>query len=122
MEFVAPNFNSSSSSSDEELLDEIDAKHKIAVQATIACVNTWELFTPTELEEGGGQFVDLNIGVRDVLTTMQAMLGLFKSLANFNLIEFKELVQLVVPTIIAHVRSTKEPHRISEPPSKLTAE
>jgi hypothetical protein len=85
MEFVAPNFDSSSSSSDEELLDEIDAKHQIALQATIACVNAWELFTPMELEEGGGQSVDLNIGVRDILTTMQVTLGLFKSLANFNL-------------------------------------
>ncbi len=31
MEFVAPSFDSSSSSSDEELLDEIDAEHQIAV-------------------------------------------------------------------------------------------
>jgi hypothetical protein len=63
MEFVAPSFDSSSSSSDEELLDEIDSEHQIAMQATIACVNTWEFFTPTELEEGGGQYVDPNIGV-----------------------------------------------------------
>jgi hypothetical protein len=63
MEFVAPSLDySSSSSSDKELLDEIDAEHQIAVQAVIACVNTWEFFTPMELEEGGGQFVDLNIG------------------------------------------------------------
>jgi hypothetical protein len=59
MEFVASNFDSSSSSNKEELLDEIDAKHQIAMQATIACVNVCELFTPMELEEGGGQFVDL---------------------------------------------------------------
>ncbi len=119
MEFIAPNFDSSSASSDEELLDKVDAKHQIAMQATIACVNAWEFFTPTELEEGGGQFVDPSIGVWDVLTTMQASLGLFKSLANFNLIMFKELVQLVVPTIIGHVRSTGELHRISKRLSKL---
>jgi len=35
----------------------------IMVQATIACVNTWEFFTSMELEEGEGQSVDLNIGV-----------------------------------------------------------
>jgi len=63
MEFVVPSLDSSSSSSDKELLDEIDAKHQIAVQAIITCVNTWEFFTSMELEKGGGQFVDLNIGV-----------------------------------------------------------
>jgi len=85
MEFVVSSFDTNSSSNNKELLDEIDAKHQIALQATIACVNAWELFTPMELEEGGGQSVDLNIGVRDILTTMQVTLGLFKSLANFNL-------------------------------------
>jgi len=50
MEFVAPSFDSSSSSSNEELFDEIDVEHQIAVQATITCVNTWEFFTPTKLE------------------------------------------------------------------------
>jgi len=63
MEFVVPTFDSSSSNSDKELLDEIDVEHQIVVQATIACVNAWEFFTPMKLEEGGGQFVDLNIGM-----------------------------------------------------------
>jgi hypothetical protein len=63
MEFVAHSLDSSSLSNDEEPLDDIDAKHQITVQATIACVNTWEFFTPTKLEEGGKQSVDLNIGV-----------------------------------------------------------
>jgi hypothetical protein len=31
MDFVAPSLDSSSSSSDKELLDEIDAKHQIVV-------------------------------------------------------------------------------------------
>jgi hypothetical protein len=48
------------------------------------------------------------------------MLGLFKSLTNFSLIEFKELALLVVPTIIGHAKSTKELHHIFERPSKLT--
>jgi hypothetical protein len=91
MEFVAPSLDSNSLSSDKEVLDEIDAEHQIAVQATITYVNTWEFFTPMELEEGGGQFVDPNIGMQDILATMRAMLGLFKSMTNFNLIEFEEL-------------------------------
>jgi hypothetical protein len=63
MEFIAPSLDSNSSTNNKELLDEIDVKHQIVAQAIIACVNTWEFFTPMELEEGGGQFVDLNISV-----------------------------------------------------------
>ncbi len=69
MELVAPSLDSSFSSSNEELLDEIDFEHQIVVQATIACVNTWEFFTPTKLK-GGEQSMDTNIGVWDILTTM----------------------------------------------------
>jgi hypothetical protein len=76
---------------------EIDVKHQIVVQITITCVNTWEFFTPMELKKGGGQSVDLNISIQNILMTMRAMWGLFKSLTNFNLIEFEELAQLVVP-------------------------
>jgi hypothetical protein len=75
---------------------------------------------PIELEEGGGQSVDHNIGMRDILTTMWAMPGLFKSLTNFRLTKFEELTQLMVPTIIGHVKFTKEPHHIYGRPSKLT--
>jgi len=63
MEFVVSSFDTNSSSNNKELLDEIDAKHQIAKQAVIACVNNWEFFTPTKLEEGGGQSMDPNIGV-----------------------------------------------------------
>jgi hypothetical protein len=105
MEFVVSSFDTNSSSNNKELLDEIDAKHQIAKQAVIACVNNWEFFTPTKLEEGGGQSMDPNIGVRDILTTMLAMSSLFKSLTNFNLTKLEELVHLVVPTIIGHVRN-----------------
>jgi hypothetical protein len=63
MEFVANNLDSISLSNDKEFHDEIDAKHQIVMQVVITCVNSWEFFTPTELEEGGGQFVDLNIGM-----------------------------------------------------------
>ncbi len=66
--------------------------------------------------------MDLNIGVRNVLTTLWATPCLFKSLTNFNSTEFEELAQLVVPTIIGHARSTKETHHISRQLSKLTLE
>jgi hypothetical protein len=37
MEFVAPSLDSSSSSSDGELLDEIDVEQQVVVQAIIMC-------------------------------------------------------------------------------------
>jgi hypothetical protein len=64
--------------------------------------------------------MDTNIGVQDVLTTIQAMPSLFKSLTNLSLTKFEELVQLVVPNIIGHVRSSGESHHIFERPSKFT--
>jgi hypothetical protein len=51
----------------------------------------WKFFKPMELEEGGGQSMDLNIVVQNILTIMRAMLGLFKSLTNFSLTKFEEL-------------------------------
>jgi hypothetical protein len=84
------------------------------IKATITCVNTREFFTPTKLEEGGGQFVDFNIGVQNVLTTMWVTPSLFKSFTNFILTKFEELAQFVVPTIIGHAMSTEEPHHISK--------
>ncbi len=89
------------------------------MQATNACVNTWEYFTSTELDEKNGQSINPNVGVLDILTTMRATLGLFKSLINFTLGKFEELAQLVVPTIISHARSTWEPHCTVGQPSKL---
>jgi hypothetical protein len=89
------------------------------VQATITCVNTWEYFTSTELDEKSGQSINLNVGVWDILMTMRAIPSLFKSLTNFTLGEFEELVQLVVPTIISHAKSTWEPHYTIGRPSKL---
>jgi len=71
MEFIVPSLDSSSSSNNKELLDEIDVKHQITMQATIAYVNIWELFTPMELEEGGGQSVDLNINVATPTLSLQ---------------------------------------------------
>jgi hypothetical protein len=63
MEFITPSLDLNNSSSDKEFFDEINVEHQIAVQVAITCVNTWEFFTQMELEEGGGQFVDPNIGV-----------------------------------------------------------
>jgi hypothetical protein len=70
MEFILPHLGSSSSNSDEELLEEIVINDKIAVQATIACVNIWEYFISIKLNEESEKLVNLDVSVWDILTTM----------------------------------------------------
>jgi hypothetical protein len=65
------------------------------------------MFNANELEEGVGHSMDSNVGVRNVLTTMWATLKLFKTLTNFILAKFDELL-LVSPTIVRHAQSTSE--------------
>jgi hypothetical protein len=70
--------------------------------------DTNDLFNSHEMEEGRVQFVDPTVGVRDVLGTMQATPALFKTLTNFTLHEFDELVSRIVLTIRAHAGSMGE--------------
>jgi len=44
--------------------------------------------------------VDLIVGLWDVLMTV----GLFQTLTNLTLVEFKKLAMLVMPTIVNHVK------------------
>lgn len=44
--------------------------------------------------------MDLIVGLWDVLMTV----GLFQTLTNLTLVEFKKLVMLVMPTIVNHVK------------------
>jgi hypothetical protein len=60
------------------------------------------MFNANELEEGVGHSMDSSVGVWDVLVTMRATLGLFKTLTNFILVEFDKFVLLVAPTIVCH--------------------
>jgi len=48
--------------------------------------------------------------------------SLFKTLTNFTLQKFEELVALVVPTIDTHVQSTNDAHIVCGRPTKLTLE
>jgi len=57
-----------------------------------------------------GQYVDSIVGVQEVLGTMWAALALFKTLTNFKLDEFDELVFQGVPTIRTHAISICELH------------
>jgi len=43
-----------------------------------------------------------------MLVTMQVTLVLFNNLTNFILVEFEELVILVVPTMTTHIKFTNE--------------
>ncbi len=89
---------------------------------TIAVANIHYLFNPNEFKLGVGQSVDHTIGVWDVLATMWTTPSLFKTLTNFTLQKFEELVALVVPTIDTHVQSTNDAHIVCGRPTKLTLE
>jgi hypothetical protein len=65
-------------------------------------INTWELFNANELDPGGKQLINQDVGVWNVLSTMQAIISLFKTLTNFCLSKFNELCALMTPTIQAH--------------------
>jgi hypothetical protein len=112
MEFIFSSLHTSFSNSGEDLLEDIEFDDWITLETTIALINIWLFFTLVNLEEGGGQLVDFNKSVWDVLMTMQAMPCLFKSLVNFTLAKFEILVELVVPTIISHARSIAKHHHI----------
>lgn len=60
--------------------------------AAFAIVAFGDLFNANELEVDVGQLVDRDVGVGNVLFTMQTTLGLFKAL-KISLIKFEELIR-----------------------------
>jgi len=76
----------------------------------IVTINVHYSLNLNEPEMGAKQSVDHTIGVQDVLTTMQPTLNLFKTLTNFILPKFEELIVLVIPTIKSHVRCIGDAH------------
>jgi hypothetical protein len=63
-----------------------------------------------ELEDGVGHSMNSNVGIQNVLATMQATPRLFKTLTNFIFAKFDKLALLMAPTIVHHARSTCEHH------------
>ncbi len=59
----------------------------IAMQVTIMCVNIWEYFTLTKLEEENELSINPNVGVQDVLGTMHVGFGI--TFVYFHLIHEK---------------------------------
>jgi hypothetical protein len=97
-----------STSSDEEILEDMHEDDMAIYHWMVITCNSHNFFTSHEIEEGAGQSMDVRIGVQNILTTMWATSHFSKSLTNFTLVEFDELPTLVVPTILAHARSTNE--------------
>ncbi len=54
------------------------------------------------------QFVNQTTCDQDVLATMQLTLTLVKTLTNFTVTKFEELITLVVPMVISHDKFTIE--------------
>jgi hypothetical protein len=92
-----------STSSDEEVLEDMDKEDMVIFHCMAIPYNYHEFFTSHEIEEGVGQSVDPTIGVQDVLSTMQATPNLFKTLTNFTLAKFDEFSFLVVKIISTHI-------------------
>jgi hypothetical protein len=78
----------------EEMFQRTCKQQQIVFAIVVASVNTLTLFNANELKLIIGQSVNWDVGVLDVCGTMWAILGLFKTLTNFN-----ELVAIVVFTI-----------------------
>ncbi len=100
--------NFTSTSSDEEILEDMDDDNMAIFHWMMIACNSHNFFTSHEIEEGMGQSMDARIGVQNILTTMWITPHLFKSFTNFTLAKFDELATLVVPTILAHAQSTSE--------------
>jgi len=83
----------------EEMFQRTCKQHQIVFAVVVANVNTLTLFNTNELKLIVGQSINQNVGVLNVHGTMWATLGLFKTLTNFSLPKFDELVALVVLTI-----------------------
>jgi hypothetical protein len=82
--------------------------------------NTWELFNANELDPGPKQLINQDVGVWNVLSIMQATLGLLKTLTNFCLSKFNELCALMTLTIQTHVHVTSKTHIVVGQLTKLT--
>ncbi len=68
------------------------------------------MFNANELEEGMDHSLDLGVGVQDVFAIMRTTPRLFKTLNNFTLAKFDELVLLMAPTFVCHAQSANEHH------------
>jgi hypothetical protein len=82
--------------------------------------NTWELFNVNELDPSAKQLINQDVGVWNVLSIMQATLGLLKTLTNFFLSKFNELCALMTLTIQTHVHVTSKTHIVVGQLTKLT--
>lgn len=80
---------------------------------------SFEFFTTQETKEGVNISMVLEVGVWDMLATMQETLALFKTSMNFTSEEFEDLTILVVCTIMNNVKSPSEAYILIGHPSKL---
>lgn len=99
-------------SNDEELFEDMDEEEEdmVIFHCMVIACNLHNFFTSHEIVERIGQshLWDPRVDVQNALATMQSTPHLFKTLTDFTLAKFDELVILMVPTISAHALSTSE--------------
>jgi hypothetical protein len=90
-------YDGSSSNSNEELFQRTQKVHQMVFATIVANTNTLDLFNSKELYLNAGQLVDHKVGVEGMFSTVRVTPSLFKTLTNFNLLEFEDLFVLAVP-------------------------
>jgi len=73
-----------STSSDEEILEDMDEEDMVIFHCIVVPCNSHELFTSCEIEEGVRQSVNPMVSVQDVLSKMRATPNLLTTLTNFT--------------------------------------
>jgi hypothetical protein len=102
------------------MFEKMCKQHQLMFATSMVGTNTWELFNVNELDPSAKQLINQDVGVWNVLSTMQATLGLFKTLTNFSVWKFNEHSSLMTPTIQAHVQATSKTHIVVGWLTKLT--
>ena len=80
---------------DDVILQELEEDILLMCTMMIATCNTYNLFNPNELEEGGQSTINPNVRVMDVFGHMREVPTLFKILTNFEVPKFDEFASLV---------------------------
>lgn len=102
-----------SSSSDDEMMEQLLVDMDRQRQFVFACVVVIDnSFNYNELEEGASQSRDLHAEIQDVFVIMTTTLRFFKTFTDFALVEFNELVKLMVPMIVNHAQLISGHHNI----------
>ncbi len=94
--------------------------HQMVFTTMVVGINTLDLFNSTNQIQVQANQSTMKWVFKICSTKMQVTPSLFKTLTNFNLLEFEDLFVLVVPTVQAHAKTINETHIVLRQSTKLT--